>query len=80
MTDAKKEYRQLIAVGVAIAKEIERRGVSNKEVARMAGISRTSLTKILDCEANYSIKTLLKVLNAMGMELSVWDKSHADNL
>ena len=69
--DDKTKYKQLVGIGVATAKEMERQGISQAETARMAGISRNSLTNILECEPNYRINTLLKVFDVLGLELYV---------
>ena len=67
----KTKYKQLVGIGVSIAKEMERRGLSQAETARMAGISLSSFSRLIDCEPNYSMKTLLKVFDALGLELYV---------
>jgi probable addiction module antidote protein len=46
-------------------------------VAADAGISRESLYRALSAKGNPTLKTLLAVLNAMGMKLSVEPGQHA---
>lgn len=50
---------------------IEQIGVSQAEVARRMGVSRPMITKLLTGDSNFQLRTLLRLADALDMELMV---------
>ena len=63
------------ALLMALRQIAEARGMST--IAQEAGIQRESLYKALSPKGNPTLKTLLAVLQSMGMTLSINTKGHA---
>lgn len=59
-------------LGEALAEIIKIHGVS--KIASEAGIARQALYKMLSSEGNPSFKNISKLLNALGLELTVQTK------
>ena len=68
--DEFERQRQLSDLAVKIQKERIKKGLSQKELARIAGITQQQLSKIENA-VNSNILTYLKVLNALDYGLSV---------
>ena len=69
----KKEFerqRQLSELAVKIQKERTKKGLSQVELAKIAGITQQQLSKV-EHAVNSNIVTYLKVLNALDYGLSV---------
>lgn len=66
------EYHTAIFVS-DISTAMTRRHMSRSELARRVGCSRQHLSRLLDCDrrANFTIKTMVKLTIALGLDLSI---------
>jgi len=65
-----ERQRQLSNLAIKIQKERDKKGMSQTELAKVAGITQQQLSKIENA-VNSNILTYLKVLNALDYSLSV---------
>jgi len=68
------EYRLeriLIQLGEDICRLMGDQQISRAEVAERLGVSRAYVTKVLNGNPNLTIKTLLKLSDALGRELAI---------
>jgi transcriptional regulator with XRE-family HTH domain len=68
------EYRLeriLIQLGEDICRLMRDQQISRAEVAERLGVSRAYVTKVLNGNPNLTIKTLLKLSDALGRELAI---------
>src|SRR2546430_5861333 len=68
------EYRLeriLIQLGEDICRLMRDQQISRAEVAERLGVSRAYVTKVLNGNTNLTIKTLLKLSDALGRELAI---------
>ena len=68
------EYRLekiLIQLGEDICRFMRDQQISRAEVAERLGVSRAYVTKVLNGNPNLTIKTLLKLSDALGRELAI---------
>ena len=62
----------MVGLTPAIRQEMARRGITTVELARASGMRLTLLARMLrDDDHNYTVKTLSRLADAMGAELSV---------
>ncbi|CDZ27988.1 Hypothetical protein NGAL_HAMBI490_28410 [Neorhizobium galegae bv. officinalis] len=58
----------------AIITDLQRdRGISSNELARISGVSRTSLRRFKAGRGDWTIRTLDRVLEALSCELELFD-------
>ncbi|CDZ55515.1 helix-turn-helix domain-containing protein [Neorhizobium galegae] len=58
----------------AIITDLQRdRGISSNELARISGVSRTSLRRFKSRRGDWTIRTLDRVLEALSCELELFD-------
>ena len=56
----------------ALIKEIERRGLTHQEVAELSGVSRTTVTGIVNGSLQkVTLDRLIRILGAIGLDLEV---------
>lgn len=75
------EYRLekiLIQLGEDICRLMRDQQISRAEVAERLGVSRAYVTKVLNGNPNLTIKTLLKLSDALGRELAIRFASKPD--
>src|SRR5438309_11470638 len=75
------EYRLekiLIQLGENICRLMRDQQISRAEVAERLGVSRAYVTKVLNGNPNLTIKTLLKLSDALGRELAIHFVSKPD--
>ena len=68
------EYRLeriLIQLGEGICRLMRDQQISRAEVAERLGVSRAYVTKVLNGNPNLTIRTLLKLSDALGRELAI---------
>jgi transcriptional regulator with XRE-family HTH domain len=61
----------LLQLGEDICQLMHDQGLSRAEVAARLGVSRAYITKVLNGNPNLTIKTLLKLSDALGRELVI---------
>lgn len=54
-----------------VCKAMEEKGIDRAELADKLGVSRAFISKLLNGTPNLTIKTLMKIADALGRELSV---------
>ncbi len=65
-----EEERELLQIGMKVAEERERAGISQKELATRSGITQQQLSRI-ENGVNCNMLTFLKVCRALGIVCSV---------
>jgi HTH-type transcriptional regulator / antitoxin HipB len=66
---AYNEEKRYIELAVKIAKERNRLGISQEDLARKASITQQQLSKV-ENGANCNVQTLIKVCTALGLKLN----------
>ena len=67
-------YRQqalVLEIADRVHARIDQLGISQAELARRMHVSRPMVTKLLTGDSNFQLKTLLRLADALGMELMV---------
>ena len=67
-------YRQqalVLEIADRVHSRIQQLGISQAELARRMGVSRPMVTKLLTGDSNFQLKTLLRLADALDMELTV---------
>lgn len=67
-------YRQqalVLEIADRVHSRIQQLGISQAELARRMGVSRPMVTKLLAGDSNFQLKTLLRLADALDMELMV---------
>ena len=67
-------YRQqalVLEIADRVHARIDQLGISQAELARRMGVSRPMVTKLLTGDSNFQLKTLLRLADALDMELMV---------
>jgi transcriptional regulator with XRE-family HTH domain len=67
-------YRQqalVLEIADRVHTRIDQLGISQAELARRMGVSRPMVTKLLTGDSNFQLKTLLRLADALDMELMV---------
>jgi y4mF family transcriptional regulator len=59
------------AIGEAIKERRGTLGITQRELAEIAGVGINTLTKIERGEANPALKTLQSILDALGLEIKI---------
>lgn len=71
------EEKGFVELAVKIARERNRQGISQADLAKKANITQQQLSKV-ENGANCNVQTLVKVCTALGLKLSfVRDTGHA---
>ena len=68
------EYRQqalVLEISERVHARLQQLGISQAELARRMDVSRPMITKLLAGDRNFQLKTLLRLGDALGMELKV---------
>lgn len=68
------EYRLqtvVLEISERVHGRIDQIGISQAEVARRMGVSRPMITKLLTGDSNFQLRTLLRLADALHMELMV---------
>jgi transcriptional regulator with XRE-family HTH domain len=68
------EYRlqaHVLDVSERVHARIRQLGISQAEVARRMGVSRPMITKLLTGDSNFQLRTLLRLADALDMDLMV---------
>jgi transcriptional regulator with XRE-family HTH domain len=68
----------LLRLGEDICQLMRDQGLNRAEVAARLGVSRAYVTKVLNGNPNLTIKTLLKLSDALGRELAIHFPSHVN--
>ena len=71
---ASVEYRQealVLEISARVHARLQQLGMSQAELARRMGVSRPMITKLLAGDRNFQLKTLLRLGDALDMELKV---------
>ena len=63
-------FEFIMEFGDKVLDQIDRRGMSKKELAKRAGMSTSSLSKILSGDSNPTVKTLERIAMAAGLEMT----------
>lgn len=61
-----------------VRERIEKLGVSDSEIGRIAGISKSNLSRWLSGDKSFTIPTLARLLAAVGLSLMVEEKGRKD--
>ena len=68
--DAEFEFEELLLeVNEQIVAQLQRSGMRRSELADKLGVSRAFVTKLLSGEENVTLKTLVRVANALGTKV-----------
>jgi ribosome-binding protein aMBF1 (putative translation factor) len=62
------EETRLLELGIRIAEERQKRGISQKELAAKSRVTQQQLSKV-ENGVNCNIRTFIKISNALGMPL-----------
>lgn len=68
------EYRQqaiVLELSERVLDRLEHLGISQAELARRLGVSRPMITKLLTGDSNFQIRTLLRLADALKMDLAI---------
>jgi transcriptional regulator with XRE-family HTH domain len=77
------EYRLqalVLEISDCVTTRLQQQGISQAELARRLGVSRPMITKLLTGDSNFQLRTLLRLAEALEMELqvSLVERSAAD--
>lgn len=56
-----------------LRKELEKRGLSQQELADMAGISRTAVWNVVQNKNSVRLTTALRIIDVLGLSTSVFN-------
>lgn len=68
------EYRLqalVLEISDCVTSRLQLQGISQAELARRLGVSRPMITKLLTGDSNFQLRTLLRLAEALEMELKV---------
>ena len=71
---ASVEYRQealVLEISARVHARLQQLGMSQAELARRMGVSRPMITKLLTGNSNFQLKTLLRLGDALDLDLTI---------
>lgn len=71
-----KERKVVTTIGKGIKEARKKKGWTQKELAKQAGISQQIVSFVENNYVNISIRTLTKIVDALGLKISIEDKDH----
>ena len=57
---------------VAVNRQLQRTGLSQVELARRLGVSKSYVTKALKDGRSLSLKSMIQIADALGLTVTVW--------
>lgn len=66
ITDTVKAY-----IGTAIRRHMDEQGLTTREVAEKCFMQHTQVVRVTNATTNYTIRTLILILDAVGLEIKI---------
>lgn len=70
----------ILEITEQISRYMKERNISRVKLAKLLGVSPPAVTKILNGNSNFTLKTLLALANAIGIEMRIEFKTRRPNL
>lgn len=64
-----RRYKMIKGVGLTVKKELERRGMNQKELCKMTGISESAMSKYLSYDKSLRMDVVAKIARALDMNI-----------